>query len=315
MSLFFLIDMMQARGGAAASKLRSRVAVVVAAHRLTTGAARAKQLRDGALLRRFRVCALAMLAAQCLLAGPRKQGGTSRGPDNAIRAAVDQCRAMLAARMPDILKPESATKAAARATGATTPATSTGAASRPGSRPSGGGGAAASAAVGAKAKADFVKIGAAVADMLRETNMPTLGQSDSSHSHGHNRNSGGGGSAEVWLFEHSQRSVDVQSLSASALHPDLYAFAANLPRGKARERRDRCVAYLKRAVEGALNGVGNEASAMVAKGIFHPDANRQRALAASRVALLEALDLPKADEKVRVLFFVPMTYSYTLILS
>lgn len=286
------------------------MAVVVAAHRLTTGAARAKQLRDGALLRRFRVCALAVLAAQCLLAGPRKQGGTSRGPDNAIRVAVDQCRAMLAARVPVILKPASATKAAARATGATTPATSTGAASRPGSRPSGGGGAAASAAVGAKAKADFIKISAAVADMLRETNMPTLGQSDSNHS----RNSGGG-NAEVWLFEHSQRSADVQSLSASALHPDLYAFAAHLPRDKARERRDRCVACMKHAVEDALKAVAIEASAMVAKGIFHPDANRQRALAASRVALLEALDLPRADEKVRILFFVPVTCSYTLILS
>lgn len=287
------------------------MAVVVAARRLTTGAARAKQLRDGALLRRFRVCALAVLAAQCLLVGPRKQGGTSRGPDNAIRAAVDQCRAMLAARTPVILKPASATKAAAaRATGATAPATSTGAASRPGSRPSGGGGAAASAAVGAKAKADFIKIGAAVADMLRETNMPTMGQSGSNHSH-----SSGGGNAEVWLFEHSQRSVDVQSLSASALHPDLYAFAAHLARDKARERRDRCVACLKHAVEDALKAVGNEASAMAAKGIFHPDANRQRALAASRVALLEALDLPRADEKVQILFFVPVTCSYTLILS
>lgn len=280
--------------------------MVVAANRLASGAARAKQLRDGALLRRLRVGALAVLAAQCLLAGLRKQGGSSRGSDNDLRAAVDQCRSMLAAHMPNLLKPGGAsatTKAAtlASGTGTTTPAASSSLLSRSDSRASAGG-AAASAAVGAKAKADFIKIGSAVADMLRETNLPTtLGQSDASHN---SSSSSGGGNAEVWLFEHSQRSVDVQSLSASALHPDLYAFAAHLPRDKARERRERCVAYLKRAVEEALRGVGHEASAMVAKGIFHPDANRQRALAASRVALLEALDLPKADEKVGVCRYV-----------
>lgn len=266
-------------------KLKGAVHSVRAIARMRLNVATASERRTVRLIRSFKAAVFTVISVRRMTMMKKRRGGAmSRA---ARRELVAKTTSWLQRKFPAMLNRSK------KAISTSKQATS--------SKDDDASGPMSATAVAAAALRDFEQIGALVAKLL-------VAKSGVAHNSGSYAAGGGRASSddaavearpvEVWLWQHSQRDVGKDSLAACSLHRELYAFAADLSKEKATERRKRVAAELQRRCEAALWAVEENHHAMDKTGIFHLDSNQQRTHGAARLALLGAFSLPDADLKV-----------------